>query len=275
MGKVVDMTGWVMSEHGVPDSRLTVIERAEDYIEISTMTHRDQWLCKCSCGNIVKVIGKSLRSGKTKSCGCLRKDIARENVEKIRDKAAKGASEKNKKYNQVKLNLEDQYGLYGIGYCYNTGNEFYFDMDDYDKIKDICWNERNNHGLHVLQGRDLITNKMVRMHSYLGYINYDHEDRNELNNRKYNLRPATPQENARNHSRGRNNTSGFIGVSWNKQTLQWRADIVVNKKQIHLGLFNDKEDAIKARLQAEYDIFKEFAPQKHLFKEYGIGGEPE
>ena len=55
-------------------------------------------------------------------------------------------------------------------------------MDDYDKIKNICWNEQFKN-IPVLQGRDLKTNKMVRMHSYLGYNNYDHADRNELNNR--------------------------------------------------------------------------------------------
>ena len=73
---------------------------------------------------------------------------------------------------------------------------------------------------------------MVRMHSYLGYKNYDHIDRDELNNRKYNLRPATIQENARNHNKQKNNTSGFIGVSWLKQQNKWRAYIYINKKHI-------------------------------------------
>lgn len=39
---------------------------------------------------------------------------------------------------------------------------------------------------------------------------------------------------------------------------------------MHLGSFSDKEDAIKARLQAEAKYFKKFAPQRHLFKQYGI-----
>ena len=32
MGQKIDMTGWVMAEHGVPDSRLTVIKEVEPYI---------------------------------------------------------------------------------------------------------------------------------------------------------------------------------------------------------------------------------------------------
>lgn len=43
-----DMTGWVMKEHGVPNSRIKVIERAEDYVTPSG-AHYAQWLCECMC----------------------------------------------------------------------------------------------------------------------------------------------------------------------------------------------------------------------------------
>lgn len=36
---------------------------------------RIMWVCKCDCGNIVRASGKNLRSGNTRSCGCLQKDI--------------------------------------------------------------------------------------------------------------------------------------------------------------------------------------------------------
>lgn len=75
MGKKIDMTGWIMSEHGVPDSRLTVIERAEDYIRPDGY-HVTKWLCECSCKNHnrIVVLGESLRNGHTLSCGCLNKE---------------------------------------------------------------------------------------------------------------------------------------------------------------------------------------------------------
>ena len=41
-----------------------------------------------------------------------------------------------KKTNIYELNLHDENGLYGVGYCSNTNRKFYFDMDDYNKIKD-------------------------------------------------------------------------------------------------------------------------------------------
>lgn len=69
MGNFIDMTGWVMKEHGIEDSRLTVLEKAENSYD-----GRVQWKCKCECGNIKIFKAKDIRSGKTKSCGCLVKD---------------------------------------------------------------------------------------------------------------------------------------------------------------------------------------------------------
>jgi hypothetical protein len=50
---------------------LTVIERAEN-----TKEGRARWLCRCKCGNTTVVLGKHLRSGNTKSCGCYQRERA-------------------------------------------------------------------------------------------------------------------------------------------------------------------------------------------------------
>lgn len=58
---------------------LTVIERAEN-----TKEGRAQWLCQCKCGNTTIVLGKHLRSGNTKSCGCYQKErAAQANMERV------------------------------------------------------------------------------------------------------------------------------------------------------------------------------------------------
>ena len=58
---------------------LTVIERAEN-----TKEGRARWLCQCKCGNTVTVLGKHLRSGNTKSCGCYQKErAAAANMERV------------------------------------------------------------------------------------------------------------------------------------------------------------------------------------------------
>jgi len=48
-----------------------------------------------------------------------------------------------------------------------------------------------------------------------------------------------------------NNTSGVTGVYWNKRDRKWQAMIKVNNKQIHLGYFEGKTEAITARKIAE------------------------
>lgn len=73
MGKFIDMTGWVMKEHGVDDSRVTVIKRIDDYVG-STGVHEPQWECLCECGNIFTSTSHNLRGGITRSCGCLLKE---------------------------------------------------------------------------------------------------------------------------------------------------------------------------------------------------------
>lgn len=52
--------------------RLTVVERAEN--KIYGNKQKATWLCHCDCGNDVIVVGESLRTGATKSCGCLHKE---------------------------------------------------------------------------------------------------------------------------------------------------------------------------------------------------------
>jgi hypothetical protein len=40
------------------------------------------WSCRCDCGAVLRVSSNSLRTGKTRSCGCLRVEAARENVKR-------------------------------------------------------------------------------------------------------------------------------------------------------------------------------------------------
>lgn len=111
------------------------------------------------------------------------------------------------------------------------------------------------------------------MHNLLiGELLVDHANNDRTDNRRCNLRKCTFQENNRNRSKAVNNTSGIIGVSWKQKSNKWRAYIVIDGKQKHLGEYSVKEHAIKARLKAELEWFGEYAPQKDLLKEYGMQG---
>jgi len=92
----------------------------------------------------------------------------------------------------------------------------------------------------------------------------DHINGDRLDNRRANLRVVTPQRNQVNRKRlNRNNTSGVRGVSFRpnlSSTKPWRAQIMVNRRAIHLGLFETREEAIVARQAAELLHFGELCP---------------
>lgn len=67
----IDMTNWVMKEHGVEDSYLTVLEKTEKRSSKGEII----WKCQCECGKIVELNGSEIRRGKTKSCGCKRYEL--------------------------------------------------------------------------------------------------------------------------------------------------------------------------------------------------------
>ena len=115
-----DMSGWKMWEHGVLQSKIIVICQTDDYVKPNGK-HEAMWLCKCSCGSnkIWAITGYQITSGKTLSCGCIKKQRTIESC---------------KKYNQYHIN-----GSFGIGIASNCNKEFYFDLEDYDKIKKYCW----------------------------------------------------------------------------------------------------------------------------------------
>ena len=95
-------------------------------------------------------------------------------------------------------------------------------------------------------------------------VEYDHEDRDKLNNRRKNLRIATRSLNNANMTLRSNNTSGFKGVCWRPALQKWRAEISVNRKNRYLGLFNTPEDAARAYNDAALEAFGEFAVLNHL-----------
>ena len=94
-------------------------------------------------------------------------------------------------------------------------------------------------------------------YGYLPEQQIDHKDRNRANNRIDNLRVTENNwaDNHQNRSLPSNNTSGVIGVKWHKASGKWAAQIQVNRKQIHLGLFEKFDDAVAARKAAEIKYF--------------------
>lgn len=68
-------------EVGNTYGRLTVVERVEN-----PLRNGIAWRCSCSCGGGRIVIGYTLRAGIVRSCGCLRTEASRKNMEALKAK---------------------------------------------------------------------------------------------------------------------------------------------------------------------------------------------
>jgi len=82
----------------------------------------------------------------------------------------------------------------------------------------------------------------------------DHINGVRSDNRIVNLRSVSKQDNMRNTSMQKNNTSGVMGVHWCANRKKWVAQIKDNYKPVYLGRFDHLEDAIFARKTAEMNL---------------------
>lgn len=164
---------------------------------------------------------------------------------------------------QKRRNRIDLSGDFGIGWT-SKDEEFWFDKEDLPIIQSNCW-YYNSKG--YVQATDRKTRKTIKLHRVImgvtdPSIQVDHKNHpprheHKKDNRKANLEIVTQSENSQNRSLATNNTSGVVGVSWDKRDEIWKAYIKINHHTIHLGSFIDKEDAIKARKEAEIKYFGE------------------
>jgi hypothetical protein len=87
----------------------------------------------------------------------------------------------------------------------------------------------------------------------------DHRNHDGLDNRRENLRPCTNQQNQHNQRKRAGCTSRYKGVHWDFRNGSWRAAIKAEGRTIHLGRFQDEDDAARAYDDAARRLFGEFA----------------
>ena len=128
----------------------------------------------------------------------------------------------------------------------------------------------NDKGYSVIEYK----NKAYRSHRVaflymLGFVpkcGVDHIDGNTSNNKWSNLRECNQSQNGANSKKPKNNTSEYKGVSFtkDKKVRPWRAAIRVNKKAIHGGYFETKNEAAVAYNAMAIKYYGEFAKLNNI-----------
>lgn len=135
------------------------------------------------------------------------------------------------------------------------------DDDDYARLAAHRWCPSVN--LHTTYAMRSVAGRTIYMHREIlqpdAAMHVDHIDGNGLNNQRANLRPATMAQNLANQRRRSDNTSGIKGVTWDRQTQMWRAQIHVHGKHVCLGRYRELDDARQARCHASARYFGELS----------------
>lgn len=252
--KTKDLTGQVFG-------RLTVLYQAPCR-KTSGGSSKVVWHCRCSCGNEVNVDARQLLSGDTKSCGCYNRDVARERMKNM-DHYWNAQRNKiySKKYCEYDLTSEN----YGIGWTSATHSKFIFDKEDYDKIKNYCWNLND---LEYICSHEEDTHKTLFMHRViLGLwtnddkwkdLQVDHINHNVWDNRKINLRIVDCPQNVWNRKVNDVTSENHPGIDWDNNMNSWRVRIGYRGDRKDLGHFTSLQEAIKVREEAENKYYGEY-----------------
>ena len=181
-------------------------------------------LCECECGNKCEVTGNSLRKGDTKSCGCINRE-------------------------QIKSYSEKRF-------IDLTGQTF-------GRLTVIEKTEKRSHGQVVWKclcecgnTHDATSRNLIREDTKsCGCLQTEHNSTFREN--------LIYVDNTEVHKISKrnlysNNTTGVRGVYLIKSSNMYRAYIYFKKKRYSLGVYSKLEDAKKARLDAEKQIYGEF-----------------
>jgi hypothetical protein len=151
------------------------------------------------------------------------------------------------------------------GKIYSTKNEYYIE----DNVINIVLKNRKNECVGVAKVDAKHSNLVLNLNWWMndgGYVKttlnhkkkllhrlitnepegfvIDHLNHDKLDNRDENLRVCTVTQNGRNRERQ-------CGITYRKDLNKWVARIKVDKKLMHIGHYDEYENALKARKQAE------------------------
>lgn len=135
------------------------------------------------------------------------------------------------------------------------------DDGDYNNLSMFKWTKCQNYAGRTIGKRG--NQKRLLMHRVIldapSDMYVDHINGNTFDNRRSNLRLASPWQNAQNRGMvPSTNKSGYRGVYFSKQKYKWGAVIKVNRKIYHIGFFDDRNEAATAYNLKGYELAGEY-----------------
>lgn len=140
------------------------------------------------------------------------------------------------------------------------------DDEDYELISQFTWHYTTRGYAMRSQRIGRIHKVGILMHRYIMSapkdMHVDHINGDTLDNRRCNLRLASPSQNQHNKRKTKlyNTSSRFKGVTWHKHNKKWQAAIGGKGRQTrYIGQFTTQEEAARAYDAAALHLFGEFA----------------
>jgi hypothetical protein len=135
---------------------------------------------------------------------------------------------------------------------------------DYEYLSEFFWSATKRGYAHcggkatqrMIMHRVVVermTGRKIASSDHVDHINHD-----TLDNRRSNLRVTTAQQNTFN-SLPSNGTSKYKGVSWHRQISKWVGTIHIDRKKIHIGCFEQEDDAAIAYDAAAIQLYGDYA----------------
>lgn len=209
-----DLTGQVFGE-------LTVLSRAEN------KKGRTMWLCQCTCGQKKIVMARSLKAGKTKSCGG------------IRHQTGRGIADiTNQRFGRLTA-------------LYPTKER--------NQNLSVCWSCRCDCGKTVIVSENALVSGNCKSCGCL-----KREAQENIPSMLHRI-DGTCVEHLEKRKHRSDNTSGFRGV-FRKKNGGYRVSIGFKGKQYYVGSFQTFEEAVEARKEAEKLIHEGFVHAYYLWK---------
>lgn len=139
------------------------------------------------------------------------------------------------------------------------------DTEDFEILSKYKWhfNRLGYADRNLCKKTKTTKHKMISMHRMImkpeSKQEVDHINGNGLDNRRSNLRLCSSSQNKFNRGKPKTNTSGYKGVSWEKDRNKWTSQIRVDGQRLRLGSFDLIADAVAAYNKASKKYHGKFS----------------